>query len=118
MILRIWFILLSATVIGCSGASIDDHTKPVDLTANVLRAGKPVSDVVFNLQPTGPGLPVAVPVVNGSFQFAVTPGTYTWYITPGASPRDFQAIPVGFHAGSMDRQIEVTEATSMDFNLD
>ena len=62
-------------------------------------AGKAVSDVIFNLQPTGAGTEARLPVKNGEFKGRVTPGA-----TPITSPRieeaaAFQAIPEKYPRG-------------------
>jgi hypothetical protein len=45
------------------------------------------------------------------------PGTYTYYLSEGKSPAALKAIPAKFHAGSMDRQLDVSGGT-LDLRLD
>ncbi len=116
---RIVLLLNICFAAGCGDVSIDQHSAPVDVKVTVTRAGKPVDKVNFNFQPTGAGLPAVVPIVNGTFQSPVTPGKYTWYLSAGASAKDFQAIPAGFQQGSMDRQFEVAaDTTSLDLKVE
>lgn len=92
---------------------------PVDVTLNVTIAGKPADDLKFNFQPTGAGaLPAVVDVVNGKVQTKVNPGMYTYFITAGKSPAKFNSVPKSFHAGSMDRQIEVKAGETIEIKLD
>ena len=113
------FAVLVLFACGCGGASVQPNPEPVSVTVNLTQAGKPLTDVNFNFQPTGAGLPAVVPVVKGTFQAQVTPGTYTWYITPGKSPQAFAAIPAGFREGAMDRQLEIAAgAAPLDLKIE
>lgn len=103
--------------VGC-GVSVQQNPEPVDVTFKVTAGGKPVSDVKFNFQPTGDGLPAVVEVTNGGFTSKVTPGKYTWFISAGASEAAFAGIPAKYQEGSLDRQFEIAGGESMEIALD
>jgi hypothetical protein len=106
-----------ALLIGCG---INPGTNPdqVDITGRVtLPGGKAVTNVTFNLQPTGTGTQAFYPVKNGEFKGKATPGKYTYFISEGASAAAFKTIPAKYRAGSMDRQIDVA-AGALTINLE
>ena len=103
---------------GCGGVSVTPNGDPVDVSVTVTVGGKAVNDIRFNFQPTGDGLPAVVDVTGGKFQGKVTPGNYTWFISPGKSESSFAAIPVLYHEGALERQFEITGGDSIEINLD
>ena len=109
--------LLGLVLVGCAGDP-GRNPDPVEVTGSVRVAGKPVTDVVLNLQPTGAGGQAAVPVRNGEFKGTVVPGRYTYYFTEGRAPAAYRAIPEKYRAGSLDRQIDVGPGDRLTLNLD
>jgi hypothetical protein len=113
-------LLLLLTLVGCGGANATPFDEPVTITGKLTLGGKPVNDVSINLQPTGPGLPATLPVTNGSFEASITPGTYTWYVSKGASKtaeKSLSQIPAAYQQGSLDRQLEVSDAGPLEFAM-
>lgn len=108
--------LLAGVLIGCG--DVGRNPEPVAVSGSVTLMGKPVSDVTLNLQPTGRGGQAALPVKAGAFQGKVTPGRYTYYISQGAKAASFRAIPEKYHAGALDRQLDVAEGTTLSIALD
>ena len=110
-------------VIGCGGTTPGANPAAVAVTGNVVRDGKPVSDVVLNLQPTGPGaLPLAVTLKDGKFEAQVNPGKYTWYFSEASkdvkdAKKAFAAIPTSLQEGSMDRQIDVESGKPIEISV-
>jgi hypothetical protein len=117
------FITLCSMVIGCGGTTPGANPAAVAVTGNVVRDGKPVSDVVLNLQPTGPGaLPLAVTLKDGKFEAQVNPGKYTWYFSEASkdvkdAKKAFAAIPTSLQEGSMDRQIDVESGKPIEISV-
>jgi hypothetical protein len=109
-------VLLALAPIGCGG--VKQNPEPVDVSGHVTQGGKPVSDVTFNLQPTGTGTQAMLPVKAGSFQGKVTPGRYTYYISEGRNAAAFKAIPGKYRSGALDRQIDVAEGKDLTITLD
>ena len=109
-------LLLIAT--GCGGVSITPTADPVSLSVSVTVAGKPANDINFNFQPVEGGLPATVLVTNGKFEAQITPGKYTYFITAGKSPAGFKPVPAAFHAGSLERLIEVKAGEPIDIKLE
>ena len=117
------FILSISSVFlsGCGDSGTAPNPEPTAVTGTVLQNGQPVSAVVLNFQPTGPGaLPAAIPLKEGKFDAQISPGRYTWYVSEGAdadSKKAFAAISEEFHAGSLDRQIDVKPATALQLEV-
>lgn len=113
VILVLWCVAAA----GCNTTSITVTPAPVDVTGSVKLAGQPLDEGTLNLQPTGPGNPATIPVKKGSFQAKVTPGRYTYFFSEGGSRATFAKIPVGYRAGSMDRQIDVASGSTLEFAI-
>jgi hypothetical protein len=109
--------LLGLVLIGCSRGS-GPNPDPIEVSGTVQLAGKPVTDVVLNLQPTGTGGQAAIPVKNGEFHGSVIPGRYTWYFTETKNLTAYRAIPEKYRAGSMDRQIDISSGAKLTLSMD
>jgi len=109
--------LLGLVLIGCMRGP-GRNPDPVEVSGTVQLAGKPVSDVVLNLQPTGDGGQAAIPVKNGEFRGSVIPGRYTYYFTETRNLTAFRGIPDKYRSGSLDRQIDVTPGANLTLTLD
>ena len=116
--MRKWIPLLSLVLIGCGGVNPGTNPEQVDISGRVTLAGRPVSDVTFNLQATGVGTQAAYPIKGGAFQGKATPGKYTYYISEGTSAAAFKAIPEKYRLGAMDRQIDVSSGSTLNITLD
>jgi hypothetical protein len=103
-------------LVGC-GVNPGKNPDQVDITGKVTLPGKTVTDVTFNLQPTGTGTQAFYPVKNGEFKGKATPGKYTYFISEGPSASAFKAIPEKYRSGSMDRQIDVDAGTPLNITL-
>ncbi len=111
-------VCLLLMMAGCGGVSVTPNPDPVSVSASVSMGGKPTNDIMFHFQPIEGGLPADVAVKNGKFEAQVTPGKYTWYISSGASPASFEAVPTAYHAGSLERTLEVKAGDALDIKLD
>lgn len=109
--------LAALVLIGCS-VDPGKNAEQVDISGRVSQGGKVVTDVTFNLQPTGMGTQATLPIKDGEFKGKVTPGRYTYYITEGSKPAAYTGIPEKYRAGSMDRQIDVTAGSTLNITLD
>jgi hypothetical protein len=56
-----------------------------------------------------------LPITNGKVKGSVTPGKYTYYVSAADSETAFGAIPEKHREGSMDRQIDIKSAGTVDF---
>lgn len=112
--------LLTLALIGCDsvGATASKNPDPVEISGKVSLAGKPVSNVVLNLQPTESGAQATADVKDGIFKATVTPGKYTYFLSEGKVAQAFASIPEKFRAGAMDRQIDIAAGTSLDLKLE
>lgn len=113
-------IVVCSLIAGCGGVSVTPNPEPVAVNGNVTHAGKPVSDVVINFQPIEGGLPAVAPVKEGKFEAHITPGKYTYFVSKAATPsgdRSLAQIPVAYHQGAMDRQVEVTGPGPLEFAM-
>jgi hypothetical protein len=112
--------LIGLVLVGCS-TNPGKNPDPVEVSGKVTSSGgKPVTDVVLNLQPVGIGGHATATVKNGEFKAAVIPGKYTYFFAEGskAPPAAFRAIPEKYRAGAMDRQIEIKAGTVLDLKLE
>lgn len=109
--------LIAFVLIGC-GINPGTNPDPVDITGTVTLNNKPLSDVTFNLQPTGTGTQAALPVKGGEFKGKVTPGRYTYFISEGTKAAAFKSVPSKYQLGSMDRQVDVAAGTKLEIKLD
>jgi hypothetical protein len=101
-------------LVGC-GVNPGKNAEPVDLEGKVSIAGKDVSYGTLSLQPTTKGTMATLPISNGKVKGVVTPGKYTYYISAASTEEAFEAIPEKYRSGSMDRQIEIKTAGTVDF---
>lgn len=113
------FLALTCVVlsVGC-GPTIVPNPAPVEVTFNVKQAGKPLNDFTFNLQPIAEGVQSSGKIEGGVAKLAVTPGTYTYYISQGSSEAALDSIPAAFQNGAMDRKLEITASTTIDVTID
>lgn len=119
---RFW-PLLALVLISCLGCSGDPGKNPdaIELTGTVKLNGKPLTNVVLHLQPTGGGHPVETPVVDGKVKALVTPGKYCYFITEGESPEAFKAIPKEYHTPTLELRDEIvvdSSTTSLEIDLE
>jgi hypothetical protein len=112
------FSLLALVLIGCGDSSTAKNPDPVEITGKITASGKPVSNVFLNLQPTAGGGQAFAPVINGEVKITAMPGTYTYFVSEGKPADAFKLIPEKYHAGAMDRQIEIAQGTTLDLKLD
>jgi hypothetical protein len=104
---------------GCGYRDPGKNPDPVEVSGQVTKGGRPVSDVVLNFQPTGDGTQAAVPLKGGAFHGNITPGKYTYFISEvNGKSKAFASIPEKYRAGSLDRQIEIEKGQSLDLTLD
>jgi hypothetical protein len=102
---RLAFVLLLP--LGCGSVNPGKTADPVEIEGRVAIKGRALDGVTFNLQPTGEGTPLSLPVKKGTVKGSVTPGKYTYFISEGRSGSALAAVPAKYRAGSMDRQVEI-----------
>ena len=100
---------------------------PVDVTGRITLAGRPLRDVVVQLQPTGGTAQQAVLKIgpDGSFAGRVMAGRYSWYVAaPDASRAEahkavpvMKSVPPAYREASMERQVDITAGTHLDLVL-
>jgi len=108
---KVLTVCLLFGVIGCGGIDPGKNPDRIDVTGTVTLKGKQVNDVVLNLQPTKGGVQATMPVKNGQVKGSVVPGTYTYYLSEGPKLSAFKEVPEKYRSGSMDRQMEINNAT-------
>lgn len=104
--------------IGCGGPTVTVNPNPVEMTFNVTRGGKAVTDLRLNLQTIGEGSEAFGMIENGVAKVTVTPGTYTYYVSAGKSEASLKEIPEAMQSGAMDRKLEITTGATVDIKLD
>jgi hypothetical protein len=117
--MRFATMMLVLVLSGCGYRDPGKTSDPVEVSGRVTKDGRPVSDVVLNLQPTGDGTQATLPVKGGDFRGSITPGKYTYYISEvNGKAKAFTSIPEKYREGSLDRQIEIEKGKSLDLTLD
>lgn len=110
-------LLLALVAMGC-GPNVSPNPEPTPISGKVTLGGKPVSGVMLNLQPTGPGsLPKIIAVNEGSFQAELNPGKYAYFFSRGPSAETFESIPADYKEASLDREIEVVAGEDLEFDM-
>ena len=104
--MRKLFPLAALVLVGCY-SNPGTNPEPVDVSGKVTLAGKTVSDVFLNLQPTGSGTEARLPVKNGEFKGKLTAGALHLLRHRGLEeacrlPGDSQQVPSRV-IGSADR---------------
>ncbi|MGQ0635224.1 MAG: hypothetical protein ACT4QC_11485 [Planctomycetaceae bacterium] len=105
--MRIVVLLLILTIMGC-GTTIVQQSAPVDFSGHVTIAGSPATGVMLHFQPTGMGLPASFAVTNGQFNGRITPGKYTYFVTPDPDAESPVQIPQQYAEGHLDRQVNIS----------
>lgn len=112
-------LLLGLLLAGCGYKDPGKNPEPVEVSGRLTKGGRPVSDVVLNLQPTGNGTQATLAVKGGDFRGSITPGKYTYYISEASGKAAaFASIPDKYREGSLDRQLEIEQGKSLDLTLD
>ncbi|MBL8890440.1 MAG: hypothetical protein JNL67_10730 [Planctomycetaceae bacterium] len=118
---RLLTIALAAVALlavqGC-GVKVETRSEPIEVTFKVSRGGKAVNDVKLNLHALEKGAGAFGEVKNGSAKLTVFPGTYTYYVSEGSNEASLSGIPATYLEGSLERKIEIADATPIDVKLD
>lgn len=114
----IGLVALLSSGTGCGGPTVTTNPGPVDMTFNVTRGGKPVTDLRLNLQAIAEGSEAFGMIENGVAKVTVTPGTYTYYVSAGKTEATLKDIPEAMQSGAMDRKLEITAGATVDITLD
>jgi hypothetical protein len=112
-------LLLLCSVVwtsGC-GVTVEPNPEPVEVTFKVSQGGKAVGDMKLNLQAIAKGAGAFGDIKNGVAKVSVMPGTYTYYVE---SPDDavLKGIPEAYLSGSMERKLEIVDASPIELKLD
>lgn len=113
--MRSLFLLFGLVLCGCT-ASTGKNEEPVEVSGRITHNNKPVSGVTVNFQPTGRGAQASNSVKDGNYKVTITPGKYTYYLTEGSN--NTNAIPEKYRAGSLERQVEITSAQTLNLDLE
>jgi hypothetical protein len=113
---NLFVLTAAALLVGC-GPDVSTNPAPVEVVFNVKRAGNPLSDLTFNLQPIAAGAQSEGMIEKGVAKLFVVPGTYTYYVSGGKSAAALNSIPETLQNGSMDRKLEIISASTIDIAL-
>jgi hypothetical protein len=122
-------VVLAAVVGLLAGCSSEPGTNPdpVDFSVKVTSKGTPVTGLNLALQPTGPGLPTGVPLVDGSGQGKAIAGSYAYFLVAppdkdkakaDASKAALMEISEKYWTANMEHQITVSAGATVEVSLD
>jgi hypothetical protein len=84
----------------------------------VKAAGKPVGNVVLNLQPLENGYSKIIPVAaDGTFTVETQPGKYAYFFTPKEGTKTVPPEAAKYAQASMERTVQVAASSSLDIDL-
>lgn len=90
----------------------------VSVTGAVTASGKPIGNVVLNLQPLENGYSKIIPVkADGTFTVETQPGKYAYFFTPKEGTKTVPAPATNFVQASMERTVQVAAGKSLDIDL-
>ncbi len=126
--------LREALLLGClaacgCGEGVTTNPDPVGFDVKVTSGGKPVTGVNLGLQPTGPGQPSGVALLDGTGKGQAIADTYAYFVveTPPQAPgrkaapgpsAALNSIPKKYHRPNMDHQLTVSEGATIELKLD
>lgn len=110
-------ILVAAT--GCGGVNPPAVESPVSISGKITATGgKPVGNVILNLQPLENGYAKEVAVKpDGSFTVEATPGTYAYFLTPKRGTKATPSHLAPYVAPSLDRTLVVASEQPANIEL-
>lgn len=126
--------LREALLLGClaacgCGESVRMNPDPVGFDVKVTSGGKPVTGVNLGLQPTGPGLPTGVALLDGTGKGQAISGTYVYFVAetppqalgqkaPAGPSTPLTSIPLKYRQPNMINELTVSEGATIELKLD
>jgi hypothetical protein len=115
-VLSLLLLCSVAWISGC-GVTVEPNAAPVEVTFNVSQGGKAVTDVKLNLQAIAKGAGAFGDVKNGVAKVTLIPGTYTYFVE-SQDDAALKGIPEAYLSGSMERKLEIADASPIELKLD
>ena len=110
--------LLVGCVMGCGPSQATPMGADVSVTGTVTAGGKPVGNVVLNLQPLENGYSKIIPVkADGTFTVETQPGKYAYFFTPKEGTKTVPAPATNFVQASMERTVQVASGQALAIDL-
>ena len=110
--------VMVAACVGCGPGQGTPLSEPVNVSGAVTADGKPLGNVVLNLQPLENGYAKIIPVkADGKFSVETQPGKYAYYFTPAEKTKAVPPAAANFVQASMDRTVQVASGKPLDINL-
>lgn len=108
--------LFASMFVGC-GVTVTPNPDPIEVTFNVTSGGKALDGVTLNLQTVAAGAGAFGEVKSGVAKITVFPGSYTYYFS-ASDDKKLDAVPSAYHAGAMDRLLEIKDASPIELKID
>lgn len=110
--------LLALCVAGCGPSQAPALDTPVSVSGTITSGGKPVGNVVLNLQPLENGYAKIIPVkADGTFTVETHSGKYAYFFTPKEGTKSLPAPASNYAQANMDRTVQVATGKTLDIDL-
>lgn len=111
-------VCLIACVVGCGPSQAPSLAEATSVSGKVTSGGKPVGNVVLNLQPMENGYSKIIPVgADGTFTVETQPGKYAYYFTAKEGTKTVPAAAANYAQASMERTVQVASGQSLEIDL-
>lgn len=118
--LRLFLVLglLLTSSAGCGPSQATPVGAAVNVSGTVTASGKPVGNVVLNLQPMENGYSKIIPVgADGTFTVETQPGKYAYFFTPKEGTKTVPPAAANFVQASMERTVQVASGAALNIDL-
>lgn len=110
--------LLGVCVTGCGPSQAPVIDSPVSVSGTVTASGKPVGNVVLNLQPLENGYTKIIPVkADGLFTVETQSGKYAYFFTPKEGTKTLPAPAASYAQPSLERTVQVAAGKQLEIDL-
>lgn len=111
-------LLVLASSAGCGPSQGTPISAPVSVSGTVSAGGKPVGNVVLNLQPMENGYSKIIPVgADGKFTVETQPGKYAYFFTPKEGTKTVPPAVTNYAQASMERTVQVAADKPLDIDV-
>ncbi len=109
---------LLAGFTGCGPSQAPPLGAPVNVSGTVTASGKPLGNVVLNLQPLENGYSQTIQVkADGTFTVETQPGKYAYFFSPKEGTKTLPAPAASYAQATMERTVQVASGQPLAIDL-